>query len=60
VKEPISVAPCRLVLCEDPDTGEILVKPDGPCPKGYIEKYRDRCQQDGITFIIPKVHVREE
>ncbi len=51
---------CELVLCEDPQTGEILVKPRGKCPDGYIEKYRDKAQESGITFIIPKVKTREE
>jgi hypothetical protein len=51
---------CKLVLCEDPDTGEVLVKAEGPCPPGYIERYRDKCQESGITFVIPKVYTREE
>jgi len=55
-----SAPQCQLVLCEDPVTGEILAKATGPCPPGFVEKYRDRCQQDGITFIIPKVRTREE
>lgn len=51
---------CELVLCEDPQTGEILVKPSGKCPPGYIEKFRDKAQESGITFVIPKVYTREE
>ncbi len=51
---------CELVLCEDPNTGEILVKPTGQCPPGYIEKMRDKAADQGITFVIPKVKTREE
>ena len=55
-----SGTPCDLVLCEDPKTGELIVRPRGNCPKGYIEKFRDRAQEEGITFIIPRVRSREE
>lgn len=55
-----SSSACELVLCEDPDTGEILVKPKGACPRGYIEKFRDKAQESGITFIIPRVKTLEE
>jgi hypothetical protein len=51
---------CRVVLCEDPNTGEILAKGDGNCPDGFIERYRDKCREGGITFVIPKVRTREE
>lgn len=51
---------CELVLCEDPETGDILIKPSGQCPKGYIEKIRDKAAAQGVTFIIPKVWSREE
>lgn len=51
---------CELVLCEDPETGELLVKPKGQCPDGYIERFRDKARQSGVTFIIPKVRTREE
>lgn len=51
---------CKLVLCEDPATGQVLVKADGPCPPGYMEKVRDQCQKDGITFVIPKVKTQYE
>ncbi len=50
---------CELVLCEDPKTGELLVKPKGECPRGFLEKIRDKARQDGVTFLIPKVHTRE-
>lgn len=70
-KRPSSVRPepsssskpdqaCSLVLCEDPETGELLVKPSGQCPPGYIEKIRDKAIDKGVTFIIPKVRTREE
>jgi hypothetical protein len=50
---------CGLVVCEDPDTGEILIKPQGSCPRGYIERIKNKAKQDGVTFVIPKVHSRE-
>jgi hypothetical protein len=59
--EQSSEAPtCKLILCEDPKTGEVIVKPDGPCPDGYVRKMRDRCQEEGITFLVPKIKTREE
>jgi hypothetical protein len=49
---------CELVLCEDPDTHEILIKPKGECPAGYVERIRDKAAADGVTFLIPKVKTR--
>jgi hypothetical protein len=50
---------CRLVICEDPKTGELVTKPDGPCPVGFVEKVRERCLEEGLVFLTPKVRSRE-
>lgn len=41
---------CKMVLCEDPETGKWYVKPEGPCKKGYMEKVRDAIIQRGLIF----------
>lgn len=46
------------MLCEDPETHEVVVKPRGACPRGYIERIRDRTASEGLTFVIPKVKTR--
>lgn len=46
---------CKLTICEDPETGEIVVKPDGGCPRGYVEKIRDKVQAAGkLVWYVPK------
>ena len=52
---------CRLVLCEDPKTGDIVARPEGKCPAGYVEKFAQKVTEMGLTFIVPKkVEKREE
>jgi len=51
---------CRLVFCEDPKTGKLTVKPDGPCPAGYIERIHERVEREGFAFIKPKSVIEEE
>lgn len=58
-EKPVEDA-CELVVCEDPQTGEVIVKPKGTCPRGFVERIRDKTSQNGLTFIIPKVYSREE
>jgi len=48
------------VLCEDPETHEVIVKQKGGCPVGFIERMRDKAAAEGITFLIPKVKTRDE
>ena len=50
---------CELVFCEDPETGDLVVKPRGNCPRGYIERLRDKAIEKGIVFEFPKVRTRE-
>ena len=49
-----------MVFCEDPNTGDLILKANGPCPKGYVERIRDKALEEGITIIVPKIHSREE
>jgi len=58
--QPKPGSACELVMCEDPETGDLVVRPRGNCPRGYIEKLRDKAEKDGITFIRPKVQMRDE
>lgn len=51
---------CELVVCEDPTTGEIIVRPRGNCPRGFVERIRDKTSEHGLTFIVPKVRTKEE
>ena len=41
---------CKLVMCEDPITGRVVIKPSGKCPSGYMEKVMKKAQTTGITF----------
>ena len=59
-KTPKTESACELVMCEDPKTGEVIVKPKGNCPRGFVEKLRDKASQNGVVFLIPKVRSREE
>jgi len=59
-KKKESESPCTLIFCEDADTGELILKPSGPCPRGFVERIRDKALQDGITIIVPKIFSREE
>jgi len=46
---------CDLVLCEDPETGEIVVRPKGKCPEDYIEKTMKKLEkQPHLPFVFPK------
>jgi len=51
---------CELVFCEDPQSGDLIIRPKGDCPPGYMERLRDKALAEGVTFIIPKVHTRQE
>jgi hypothetical protein len=60
-KKKTDGSPCDLVICEDPETGEVVVKPKGNCPRGYIEKLRDKVQKAGkLVWYVPKEHETRE
>lgn len=41
---------CELVICEDPITGDFVVKPKGKCPEGYIERAKEGIKTKGLVF----------
>jgi lactate dehydrogenase-like 2-hydroxyacid dehydrogenase len=46
---------CRVEICEDPETGEIIAKPDAGCPRGYVEKLREKVMKaDKLIWYLPK------
>jgi len=49
-KKAPSTRLCKLTMCEDPKTGKIVVKGSKGCPKGYIEKVKQKVIQEGIYF----------
>jgi len=51
---------CKLVMCVDPVTGRVTVRPEGQCPDGYIEEVHRKVTDDGFTFIKPKAKIEEE
>jgi len=49
-KAKSSTRVCKLTMCEDPKTGKVIVKGTKGCPKGYIEKVKQKVIQEGIWF----------
>jgi hypothetical protein len=45
---------CSFVMCEDPKTGEMVVRPKGHCPRGYIEKAKAAIKERGLLFYDPR------
>jgi hypothetical protein len=41
---------CSIIVCEDPETGEILFSPSGDCPKGTFRRYMAKVVEKGITL----------
>lgn len=48
-KEKKAVKGCRMILCEDPITGNMKLFPV-KCPKGHIEKMKSRMREKGVQF----------
>jgi len=40
---------CKMILCEDPITGNIRLF-SVECPKGYVERMRSKAREKGIRF----------
>jgi len=38
-------------MCEDPVTGMVTVKGKKGCPKGYIEKMKNKVMKEGMRFV---------
>jgi hypothetical protein len=54
-------ASCEMVLCENPKTGEIQLRPKGKCDRGFLEQARDKMSEAGFEFVLPpKVRTVEE
>jgi hypothetical protein len=37
-------------MCEDPKTGQIIVRPEGKCPPGTVERMARKTAADGMIF----------
>lgn len=42
---------CELEMCEDPVTGEIIVKYGEHCPPGYVERLAGKVAIKGVQFV---------
>ena len=51
---------CKMVFCEDPESGRLIVKPEGKCPEGYIERMSERVNKEGFLFVRPTSEVVDE
>jgi hypothetical protein len=51
---------CELVMCKDPKTGKVVVKPKGKCPPGYVEMIKKQIRDDGIYFTRDRVKDLDE
>jgi hypothetical protein len=50
-EEDIAVRPhCKMKVCEDEETGEIIIVYNKNCPKGYIEKIAGKVALKGVRF----------
>jgi hypothetical protein len=43
-------AACEMVICEDPVTGNLIAKPKGKCPPGYVERMKKNMATHGVVF----------
>jgi len=41
---------CEMVICEDPTTGNLIAKPKGKCPPGYVERMKKTMATHGVIF----------
>lgn len=41
---------CKLVVCEDPDTGMVKLAPSGECDPGWIKKVKECIETKGILW----------
>lgn len=45
--KPKSGPACELVACEDKD-GNVVIRPKGKCPPGYVQKIATRIKSHGL------------
>lgn len=43
-------AQCEFILCEDPNTGQIIVRPKGECPPEFVERIADGMRKKGVIY----------
>lgn len=48
-KEKKAVKGCKMIMCEDPLTGDYRIFPI-ECPRGYVEKIKSRAREKGVRF----------
>jgi hypothetical protein len=48
-KDKKPVEGCKMILCEDPLTGDIRLFPV-ECPTGYIERIKSKMREKGVRF----------
>ena len=48
-REGKTIKGCKMILCEDPITGNIKLFPVA-CPKGYIDKMKKKMRDTGVKF----------
>jgi len=49
--ESLNVIPhCKMTVCEDPVTGDIVLAYEKGCPKGYIEKVAGKIAVKGLRL----------
>jgi len=48
-KKKRSVRGCKMILCEDPLTGDVRAFPV-ECPEGYIDRMRSKMREKGVRF----------
>ena len=41
-------------MCEDPATGEVIVRPQKGCPHGYVERVKRIIKDRGMLFRDPR------
>lgn len=48
-KDTKPVKGCKMILCEDPLTGDLRLFPV-ECPQGYVTKMKSRMREKGVKF----------
>jgi hypothetical protein len=56
--DPSQTESCELIVCEDPITGKVILRPRKGCPPGTVEKLKKKINEDGLWF--PRSPVKTE
>lgn len=46
---------CHLIICEDEKTGRVILRPVGGCPRGYVQRMRERVAAEDLYFVESRV-----